>query len=67
LLESTTQSFTNPPPDDVAQAGQSAEQGMSLFEPDYVFATYHRARPYYRPMPGWSRMHVNGGAPAIGT
>jgi hypothetical protein len=29
-LESTTQSFTKKPVDDVAQAGQAAEQGMSL-------------------------------------
>jgi hypothetical protein len=31
-----------------------------------VFAAYHRARPYYRPVPDWSRMHINGGSPAIG-
>jgi hypothetical protein len=55
------------PPEDVAQAGQAAKQGLSLFVPDYVFAAYDRAHPCYRPIPNWSRMHINEGALAIGT
>jgi hypothetical protein len=48
------QIFHQQPPDDVAKAGPSAGQGMSLFQRDCVFAAYHRARPYHRPVPDWS-------------
>jgi hypothetical protein len=58
--------FHEQPPDDVAQAGQSAEQGQSLFQQECVFDAYHRAHPYYRPVLDWSCMHVNGGARSVG-
>jgi hypothetical protein len=59
--------FHQQPANDVAQAGPSAGQVISLLQRDCVFAAYHQARPYYRPVPDWSRIHVNGGAPAIGS
>jgi hypothetical protein len=45
--------FHEQPPDDVAQAGQSAEQPPDevALVVDCVFAAYHRACPYYRPVP----------------
>jgi hypothetical protein len=37
---------------DVAKAGPSAGQAMSLLQGDCVFAAYHQARPYtQRPVP----------------
>jgi hypothetical protein len=60
--------FHREPCYDVAKAGPSTGQGMSLLQGDCVFAVYHRARPYaQRPVPDWSRIHINGGAPAIGS
>jgi hypothetical protein len=60
--------FHQQPCYDVAKAGPSAGQGMSLLQRDCVFAAYHRAHPYtLHPVPDWSRIHINGGAPAIGS
>lgn len=60
--------FHREPCSDVGRAGPSAGQGMSLLQEDCVFVAYHRARPYtQRPVPEWSRIHMNGGAPAIGS
>jgi hypothetical protein len=56
--------FHQQPSDDVSKASPSAGLGMSLFQRDYVFAAYYRASPYpHRPVPDWSHIHVNGGAP----
>ena len=59
--------FLLKPPANPKPAADDTEEALRVFTPDCVFATHVRGQHRPQPVPDWSRMHINGGAAALGS